>query len=156
MVPRHKPRRHLYGTDRERCQVIFVKPFFRELIMRKKLVFRRGSKALKGAAEYNVDVGLLSSEVKKCLLCFIICNLYCIQEILSSEKMMPFKAVQIYWYITCIFIQWDSGCQDCHCYIWSIIESHQSSCSPGPDQSEIPGSDRRRVSLHKEHQNGLL
>lgn len=108
---------------------------FMELIMRKKLVFHRGSRAFKGAAEYNVGVGLFSL-----LFCL---QFICIQEILSSENIMSFKAVQIYWYITCIFIQWDSGCQDCHCYIWSIIESHQSSCSPGSDQSEISGGDRR-------------
>lgn len=41
---------------------------FMELIMRKKLVFHRGLRAFKGAAEYNVGVGLFSSEVYSALL----------------------------------------------------------------------------------------
>lgn len=55
---------------------------FMELIMRKKLVFHRGSRAFKGAAEYNVGVGLFSSEVYSALLfaIYIVYRKYCLQK----------------------------------------------------------------------------
>lgn len=80
----------------------------------------------------------------------------CRQKTLFSEKLISFKVVKIYVYMNLFSFQWDSGCQDCHCYIWPSVESHQSSCSSGSDQSEISGGDCRRVSLHKKHKDGLL
>lgn len=68
---------------------------FMELIMRKKLVFHRGSRALKGAAEYNVGVGLFSSEVYSALLfaIYIVYRKYCLQKTWCHLKQCKYTGI---------------------------------------------------------------